>query len=73
MPELGLDRLSHGHPEHELIEGLEPDQVVSVASRRLPRYTMTRRVKIALWAMRIFSVLITAMVVFTFVVGLHRF
>lgn len=65
-----LDRLSHGHPEEELIIGLEPDQVVAAMSRPLPRYQMSGAGNLALWLLRIFVLLITALVVYTFVVAL---
>jgi hypothetical protein len=35
-----IDRLSHGHPDEELIQALEPDQLVSETSKPLPRYQL---------------------------------
>ena len=58
-----LDKLSHGHPDDELIHALEPDQVVAVASRPLPRYQLSSAGNIALWFLRIFVLLITALVI----------
>ena len=68
--QMQLDRLSHGHPDNELIHALEPDQVVVVASRPLPRYQLSRAGHIALWALRGFVLLITALVVYTFIIAL---
>ena len=65
-----LDRLSHGHPDDELIYALEPDQVVAAASRPLPRYRLSRAGDIGLWLLRVFVLLITALVVYTFIVAL---
>lgn len=65
-----LDKLSHGHPDDELIHALEPDQVVAVASRPLPRCQLSSAANIALWLLRIYVLLITALVVYTFVLAL---
>ena len=65
-----LEKLSHGHPDDELIHALEPDQVVAVASRPLPRYQLSRAGNAALWLLRIFVLLITALVVYTFIIAL---
>ncbi len=62
-----MTRLDRGHPEEELVAGLEPDQTVAEASRPLPRYVVGRRVAVLLWVVRVFVLLITAMVVYTFV------
>jgi hypothetical protein len=65
-----LEKLSHGHPDDELIHALEPDQVVAVASRPLPRYQLSSADNVALWLLRIFVLLITALVVYTFIIAL---
>ncbi len=36
-----LDRLPHGYPDSELIHALEPDQIVEITSRPLPRYRLS--------------------------------
>jgi len=36
-----IDRLSHVHPDEELIQALEPDQLVSQTSKPLPRYPLS--------------------------------
>lgn len=65
-----LEKLSHGHPDDELIHALEPDQVVAVASRPLPCYQLSSAGNAALWLLRIFVLLITALVVYTFIIAL---
>lgn len=65
-----LHRLSHGHPDSELIHALEPDQIVAEASRPLPRYRLSRAGNLALWLLRVFVLLITAIVVYTFIITL---
>jgi len=65
-----LEKLSHGHPDDELIQALEPDQIVAVASRPLPRYQLSSAGNVALWLLRIFVLLITALVVYTFIIAL---
>jgi hypothetical protein len=65
-----LDRLSHGHPDDELIYALEPDQVVAAASRPLPRYRLSRAGKVAVWLLRVFVLLMTGLVVYTFIIAL---
>ena len=65
-----MHRLSFGHPEHELVAGLEPDQTVVAAARPLPRATLGPGARGGLWAVRVFVLLITAMVVYTFFAGL---
>jgi hypothetical protein len=65
-----LHRLSYGHPDDELIHALEPDQIVAVASRPLPRYRLSYASNVALWLLRVFVLLITAIVVYTFIIAL---
>jgi hypothetical protein len=62
-----IDRMSHGHPDEELIEALEPDQLVSATSKPLPRYELSPIANVALWLLRIFVLLMTALIVYTFV------
>ena len=59
-----------GHQESELIDSLEPDQLVMAVAKPLPRLRLSRPVRIALWAVRIFVLIITVLVVYTFVVKL---
>ena len=59
-----------GHHESQLVESLEPDQLVAAVAKPLPRLQLSRFVLIALWAVRLFVLLISVLVVYTFVVKL---
>jgi hypothetical protein len=65
-----IDKLSHGHPDDELIQALEPDQLVAATSKPLPLYQLSHAGNAALWLLRIFVLLITALVIYTFVKAL---
>lgn len=54
-------------PAHELIDGLEPDQLVSATSRPLQRMQLPLKVHIGLWTLRIFLLIMTGLIVYTFV------
>lgn len=58
------------HPEAELIDGLEPDQLVASAAQKLPLMVIGRAGRIGLWVLRVFVLLISVLVVYTFVVSL---
>ena len=70
MEQPDLHRRSFGHPEHELVAGLEPDQTVAAASRPFPRYRLSPAANVALWGVRVFVLLITLMVIYTFFAAL---
>jgi hypothetical protein len=55
------------HPEQELIMHLEPDQLVTETFRPVPRAVLGRGSILGLWALRIFCVSVSAMVLYTFV------
>lgn len=57
--------------EQALIAYLEPDQLVAETFRPVTRATLTRNAAVALWALRVFVVLVSLMVLYTFVVRLH--
>ena len=59
-----------GHHESQLIESLEPDQLVAAVAKPLPRLHLSRPVRIALWAVRIFVLIISSLVAYTFIVKL---
>ena len=60
------------HDEHQrLIEFLEEDQLVSDTSRRLPRAELSRTAELGLWALRVFVVAMSVLVIYTFVAGLR--
>jgi hypothetical protein len=56
-----------GRPEDELIMHLERDQLVAETSRPLPRARLSGRATAALWALRVFVVIVGAMVIYTFI------
>jgi hypothetical protein len=53
--------------DEELVMFLEPDQLVVDKSRPVPRAPLSRRADVALWVLRVFSVIVGAMVIYTFV------
>ena len=71
MRDAELHSRAYGHPDNELVRALEPDQIVAAASRSLSRYVLSRRENVALWALRVFVLIITALVIYTFVVSLR--
>jgi hypothetical protein len=56
--------------EDELIMDLERDQFVAATSRPVPRAPLGARASAALWALRVFVVLVGAMVIYTFIAQL---
>lgn len=57
--------------EDQLIMHLERDQFVAETSRPVPRATLSARATAALWALRVFVVLVSLMVIYTFISQLH--
>jgi hypothetical protein len=55
----------------ELIMSLERDQFVAETSKPVPRAPLSARVSAGLWALRIFVVIVSVMVIYTFVDQLH--
>jgi hypothetical protein len=55
----------------DLIQFLERDQLTTGRSRPLPPATLHGRAQIALWTLRIFAVVVGALVIYTFVVTLQ--
>jgi hypothetical protein len=53
--------------EEEMVAFLERDQLVYDTSRPVPRAPLSARANVALWALRVFVVILSAMVVYTFV------
>ena len=56
--------------QQELVEYLEHDQLVVDTSRPVNRMVLSRRASAALWALRVFVVVVSAMVIYTFVAQL---
>ncbi len=71
MADADVDKLTYGHPDNELLSALEPDQLVAASSRPLPRYVLSGAASLALWVLRGFVLIVTAMIIYTFVVSLR--
>ena len=56
--------------EEELVEFLERDQLAADTARPVPRAHLGRWALWALWGLRVFVLVVGAMVVYTFVAGL---
>jgi len=56
--------------EDELILHLERDQFVAETSRPVPRARLSTRTTVALWALRVFCVLVSMMVIYAFIAAL---
>ena len=57
--------------EDELIMHLERDQFVAETSRPVPRAPLSTGTTAALWALRLFVVIVSLMVIYTFIDQLH--
>jgi hypothetical protein len=57
--------------EEEMIMHLERDQLVSETLRPVPPAVLGRRAVLGLWALRVFAILVSLMVIYTFVARLH--
>ena len=57
--------------DEPLIEHLERDQLVAETLRPVAPAQLSRRVLAGLWALRVFAVLVSAMVIYTFIARLH--
>jgi len=68
VPEASLQ--SQERYEDELIMDLERDQFVAETARPVPRASLGSRATAALWALRVFVVVVSAMVIYTFVAQL---
>jgi hypothetical protein len=58
-------------PEEELVMFLERDQLVGDKRSPVPRAELGPRAARALWALRIFGLVVAAMVIYTFFAQLH--
>jgi hypothetical protein len=58
-----------GEPDEDLIESLEPDQLVVEMDKPVARRRLSGRVIVGLWALRVFLLTITGMVIYAFVAG----
>ena len=60
------ERAPHERFDDELVMDLERDQFVSETSRPVPPSLLSRRTILALWALRVFVVIVSLMVIYTF-------
>ena len=58
------------HHDEILPNYLEADQLAAETSRPVPRAKLSRKVTFALWALRVFVVLASAMVIYVFISNL---
>jgi hypothetical protein len=65
------EQLPRERAGEELIMHLEPDQLVAATMEPVAPAPLGPRAKAMLWALRIFVVLVSIMVVYTFVDRLH--
>jgi len=75
-PESGAELDEHDprrptRPEDELIHHLERDQLVAATSLPVEQAALSPRARAALWALRVFVVLVSLMVIYTFFDQLH--
>ena len=57
--------------QEELIHHLERDQLVAETLRTLPRAELSRGAIAALWALRVFAVVLSLMVIYAFIAELQ--
>jgi hypothetical protein len=65
------DPHAHEHSEDQLIMHLERDQIVAETSKPVPRAALSSRAIASLWALRVFVVIVSVMVIYTFLEQLH--
>ncbi|MGH7870490.1 MAG: hypothetical protein ACREP9_23300 [Candidatus Dormibacteraceae bacterium] len=70
--ELHHQHLYEGEPEEDLIAALEPDQLEEVMNQPLLRRRLGVWTQVGLWLLRVFVLLVTAMVGYVFVVTILR-
>ena len=56
-----------GPNDEALVIFLETDQLVSGKTRPVPRARLSPKANAALWALRLFALIVSAMVIYTFV------
>jgi hypothetical protein len=61
-----------GEPDEDLIESLEPDQLVRVMNLRVARRQMSRALSAGLWGLRVFLFGVAGLVIYVFVAGVIR-
>ena len=71
QPSIRADQPEGPPEEEELIMFLERDQLVSDRAKPVPRAELGRAATVALWGLRIFVLVVSFMVVYTFVAQLN--
>jgi hypothetical protein len=71
QPSGNLDLEGQERGEEELIMHLERDQFVAETSRPMPRAPLGWLASTGLWALRVFVVVVGAMVIYTFIASLQ--
>jgi hypothetical protein len=71
-PDVHRQHIYLGEPDEDLIESLEPDQLVSSMNLPVARRKLSRPVSAGLWALRLFLLAVSGMVVYVFVAGVVR-
>lgn len=61
-----------GEPDEDLVESLEPDQLVVEMDKPFPRRPLSSGAVAGLWALRVFLLTITGIVVYAFISGVIR-
>jgi hypothetical protein len=59
------------HSDEDFVEYLERDQLVAETFRPVGRAHLGRSAVLGLWALRIFAVIVSLMVIYTFLASLH--
>lgn len=62
---------TEAHDDAELIDGLEPDQLVVNTAKPLPRMALSAAWNVGFWLLRLFVLVMAAMAVAVFVAGLR--
>jgi hypothetical protein len=71
-PELHRATAEESGDQETLVVFLEPDQLVDDKSRAVPRVRLSARASAALWVLRVFVLIVAAMVIYTFFSQLAR-
>jgi hypothetical protein len=71
LPIRERDLQAEERAEDELIMHLERDQFVAETARPVPLAALSGSTVAGLWALRVFVVLVSAMVIYTFIVNLR--
>jgi hypothetical protein len=65
-----VEEVERDQPDDVLPNYLEADQLAAETSRPVPRARLSRRVRAGLWALRVFVVAMSAMVIYVFIAQL---